>query len=79
MNHVMKRYFFDLVDNGRSEFDYRGREMPSAEKARELAELIAIDESARGARIGWRVRVSDASGKAHFSVAISELPELVAA
>ena len=75
----MRRYFFDLVDRGRSEFDYRGREMQSAVKARDLAELIAIDESTRGDRIGWQVRVSDAVGKVYFSIPISDLPELAAA
>jgi len=75
----MRRYFFDFVDQTRSEFDYRGREMHSADKARELAELIAIDESTRGDRIGWQVKVCDEAGKFYFSVPISLLPELAAA
>lgn len=75
----MQRYFFDFVDRGHSEFDYRGREMQSATQARDLAELIAIDESARGDRIGWQVKVSDAKGKVYFSIPISDLPELAAA
>jgi hypothetical protein len=75
----MRRYFFDLIDPTRSEFDYRGREMTSADQARELAELIAIDESTRGDRIGWQVRVSDAAGKSYCSVPINFLPELAAA
>ena len=75
----MRKYFFDLVCSTRAEYDFRGREMSSAAQARELAELIAIDESTRGDRIGWRVTVSDASGKTHFSVPVSELPELMAA
>lgn len=75
----MQRYFFDFVDSTQSEFDYRGREMPNAEKARQFAELIAMDQSARGRRIGWQVKVSDAIGKTYFSIPISELPELAAA
>ena len=79
VNHVMRRYFFDLVNSGRAEFDYRGREMASADKARQLAELIAIDESTHGDRLGWQVKVSDATGKAYFFVPINQLPELAAA
>jgi hypothetical protein len=78
-SHTMRRYFFDLVDPTRSEYDYRGREMASAEKARELAELIAIDESFRGNRIGWLVKVSDAAGASYYSVPVDFLPELAAA
>jgi len=75
----MQRYFFDFIDRGRSEFDYSGRELPSAEKALRLAELIALDESSRGERIGWSVSVSDAAGHQYFSVPVTELPELAAA
>jgi hypothetical protein len=75
----MQRYFFDLVDPNCSEFDYRGRDMASLEKARELAELIAIDQSTRADRVGWKVKVCDASGRTYFSVPVLELPELAAA
>jgi hypothetical protein len=75
----MQRYFFDLVDPTRAEFDYRGREMPSAEQARHLAEVIAIDESTRGDRIGWMVKVCDATGRTYCAVPVIELPELAAA
>ena len=75
----MQRYFFDLVNPTRAEYDYRGREMSSAVQARALAELIAIDESTRADRIGWSVKVSDARGKTYFSVPVCELPELAAA
>lgn len=75
----MQRFFFDLVDRNCAEFDYRGCEMPSAEQARQLAEVIAIDESTRADRIGWKVRVSDAAGKTYFSVPVVEIPELAAA
>jgi len=79
VNYVMQRYFFDFVGSSRSEFDYSGRELPSAEKALRLAELIALDESSRGERIGWNVSVFDAKGKRYFSVPVAALPELVAA
>lgn len=74
----MKRYFFDLVGN-RSEFDYRGYEMPSAEKALQLAELMATDECSRGERIGWKINVLDAHGTRYFSVPVIDLPKLAVA
>jgi hypothetical protein len=79
VNHVMQRYFFDFVGRSRSEFDYSGRELPSAEKALRLAELIALDESSRGERIGWKINVHDAAGNQYFSVQVDALPELAAA
>jgi hypothetical protein len=75
----MQRYFFDLVSLGRSEFDYRGRELASAEKALRLAELIALDECCRGERIGWNISVHDAAGKKYFSVPVQAHPDLIAA
>lgn len=79
VNYVMQRYFFDFVGSSRSEFDYSGRELPSAEKALRLAELIALDESQRGERIGWSVSVADAMGKRYYSVPVAAVPELAAA
>lgn len=75
----MQRYFFDFVDRTCREFDYRGRDLPSAEDALRLAELIALDESSHGEHIGWRVNVSDAAGKNYFSIEVVALPELMAA
>lgn len=79
VNQTMQRYFFDFVGGGRSEFDYSGRELPSAEKALRLAELIALDECSRGERIGWSVSVADAKGKRYFSVPVAAHSELMAA
>jgi hypothetical protein len=79
VKQVMQRYFFDFVGRSRSEFDYSGQALPRAERALRLAELIALDESSRGERIGWTVSVSDARGKKYFSVQVTELPELIAA
>jgi hypothetical protein len=75
----MRRYFFDMVCQSRSEFDYRGRELSSSEKALRLAEFIALDESSYGERIGWCVSVFDAEGKKYFSVPVQAVPELAAA
>jgi hypothetical protein len=75
----MRRYFFDFVGQNRSEFDYQGRELGSAEKALRLAELIALDESSFGERIGWRVSVSDDRGRKYYSVPVESVPDLAAA
>ena len=70
----MQRYFFDLVDRAKAEFDYRGCELTTPERALRRAELIAIDESTQ--RAGWQVTVSDAAGQIYFCVPVKELPEL---
>ena len=73
----MNRYFFDVVLKNRSEYDYRGREFSSAEKAAQLAELIALDLeiSPQGEWAGSTVTVRDSRGKELFSreVRTSEL------
>ncbi len=38
----MQRYFFDLVGQ-RAEYDFSGQLLPSLKRARELAELMAMD------------------------------------
>lgn len=75
----MKRYFFDVVDQTHAEHDFKGYELKNPEAAFRMAELIAIDESMEGTRIGWNVRVSNAAGKQLFSIPIVENPELLAA
>ena len=76
----MKRYFFDVVGKCRSEYDYRGREFPSPEKAFQLAELIALDLeiSPQGEWAGYTVNVRDSYGRQFFSTRVRE-PELAAA
>ncbi|MEA2907761.1 MAG: hypothetical protein QOI12_5148 [Alphaproteobacteria bacterium] len=76
----MKRYFFDVVSPCRSEFDYRGREFASPEKAYALAELIALDLgiSPQGEWTGFTVNVHDSQGRKFYSQPVAAL-ELAAA
>ena len=39
----MNKYFFDLVGDAGAQYDHRGRELASPEKAFQMAELIALD------------------------------------
>ena len=39
----MRRYFFDVVSQGRTTYDYDGSTFPTAQKAHQFAELIALD------------------------------------
>jgi Domain of unknown function (DUF6894) len=39
----MKRYFFDVVSHGQPAYDYQGSNLATAQKAYQLAELIALD------------------------------------
>ena len=75
----MQRFFFDVINGDHTEHDFKGRELPTAEAAFRLAELIAIDESVEGTRMGWTLRVSDDAGKQLFSIPIVQYPELMAA
>jgi len=75
----MQRFFFDFVGHDRSEYDFKGQEFSSPKAAFRLAELIALDESMIGARLGWKVRVSDVVGKQLFTIPIVQTPELMAA
>jgi hypothetical protein len=77
---AMKRYFFDVVGQNRSEYDYRGRELATVEMASKLAELIALDLGIdpHGGRTGWTVSVRDSQGREVFSMQVRE-SELIAA
>jgi hypothetical protein len=71
----MTRYFFDLVNKQRCQHDVRGRELPTPEQARRLAELIAVD-LATGPEdqwAGWSVAVRGADGLELFAVPIQVL------
>ena len=61
----MCRYFFDLVSNRRSEYDYRGCELHTPEHALLLGELIAIDLGfdADADWHGWTVSVRNTHGR----------------
>ena len=76
----MSRYFFDVVLKSHSEYDYRGRELPSAEKAAQLAELIALDLeiSPQGEWAGSTVSVRDPSGRELYAREV-RAPEAAAA
>jgi hypothetical protein len=78
----MKRYFFDVVREGLSEFDFRGYEFATPEKAFQLAELIAIDleiSPPQGQWAGSLVKVRDTRGREFFSRRVEEPePELAA-
>jgi hypothetical protein len=69
----MKKYFFDRVGSDRAEYDYRGRDLPSLDAARRLAELIALDLEIDqdGTWSGWAVSVRDAVGQQFLSVPVS--------
>jgi hypothetical protein len=68
----MCRYFFDLVGEERSEYDYRGRDLPSPESAYDLAELIAVDLAVEEQEpwCGWAVKVRNTQGREVFSVPV---------
>jgi hypothetical protein len=68
----MKRYFFDLVGQQRSEYDYRGRVFSDSENAQQLAELMALDLGIEpeGEWSGWSIAVRNAQGQQFFSVPV---------
>jgi hypothetical protein len=76
----MNRYFFDVVLKSHSEYDYRGREFSSIEKAAQLSELIALDLeiSAQGEWAGSTISVRDSHGKQLYSREV-RTPEAAAA
>ena len=76
----MNNYFFDLVNPQRSEYDFRGCEFPSLERAYQLAELIALDLGieAESKWSGWNIEVRNIHGQQLFSMPVPE-PDRVAA
>jgi hypothetical protein len=68
----MDRYFFDRVSRQRSEYDYRGCELSTPEKALQLAELMALDLGVDdgGDWSGWAINVRNAFGQKLFSVPV---------
>jgi hypothetical protein len=72
-NAPMKRYFFDVVGHNRSELDYVGRMLPTAEEAYEPAEMIAFDLAVSvDELVGSEVAVSDIHGRKLFSILVKE-------
>jgi hypothetical protein len=70
----MGRYFFDRVGRNRAEYDYKGHALSTPEKARQLAELIALDLGIdpEGPWTGWTVNVCNAQGQKLFSIPVGE-------
>ena len=68
----MTRYFFDLVNPQRSEYDFRGGEFPTPDRAFQLAELIALDLAIEPESkwSGWSIEVCNALGQSLFSVPV---------
>jgi hypothetical protein len=71
----MIRYFFDLVGQQRSEYDYRGRILSNCESAQQLAELMALDLGIEsdGDWSGWTIAVRNAQGQQLLSVPVQPL------
>jgi len=76
----MKKYFFDVVGQGRSEYDFRGSEFSEPQKAFQLAQLLALDVEvgAEEEFSGGSINVHNAHGHKLFSVPIGDL-DLIAA
>jgi hypothetical protein len=76
----MKRFFFDVSQNSRIQYDFQGRDFAQLEQAQELAELIALDLecSDDGEWAGSEVQVRNIGGTCLFSVPIRAI-EAVAA
>jgi hypothetical protein len=68
----MSHYFFDLVREGASQYDYRGRLFADPDKALRLAELMAMDLAieADESWLGWSIKVCNAKGLHLFSVPV---------
>jgi hypothetical protein len=77
---AMKKYFFDRIGQGCSEYDFSGHDFAEAEKALQLAQLLALDLEVGGREefVGGSINVRNADGHKLFSVPIGE-PELAAA
>jgi hypothetical protein len=70
----MTRYFFDVVGHQRSELDYVGRMLLTAEEAYDAAEMMAFDLAVKltDEVVGREVAVSDADGRKLFSILVKE-------
>ena len=69
----MKKYFFDVIGDGRMEYDFRGRDFDEPQKAFQMAHLLALDiEVGAGDECsGGSVHVRNAAGHQLFSVPIA--------
>jgi hypothetical protein len=74
----MTRYFFDVVGNVQSQYDFRGRAFSEPQKAYQLAQLLALDLEMDGDQefVGKHVAVRTETGHSLYSVCV-RAPELV--
>ncbi len=69
----MRRYFFDLLGGGRSEYDFSGTLFPDAQQAFNWAQLLAIDFEVAGEEFrGGRLGVRNIDGRELFSIPIDQ-------
>jgi hypothetical protein len=68
----MKRYFFDLGNQGRSVYDHQGRDFETPDAAYQLAEMIALDLEIEGEWAGWAVAVRSPEGESVFSIPVRD-------
>lgn len=76
----MTRYFFDVNAKSSLQYDYSGCYLADLDRAKQHAELIAIDMACSGGEEteGYEVQVRNAAGKHFLSVAVPAR-ELIAA
>jgi hypothetical protein len=76
----MKKYFFDVIGDKGSEYDFSGRDFAEPQKAFQLAHLLALDFEVGGGDqfSGGAVNVRNADGHKLYSVRIRDA-ELIAA
>ena len=76
---VVNKYFFDILMGAHIEYDYRGRAFDQPAKAKEYAELMALDiaVSSNEQNCRGQIQVRDIAGNQLFSAAVR--PELLAA
>ena len=76
----MTKYFFDVVGDKGSEYDFHGRPFAEPQNAFALAHLLALDlgVSSGDEFAGGSINVRSADGHKLYSVPIRE-PELIAA
>jgi hypothetical protein len=72
----MARYFFDVVGQTRSEYDFRGTLFSDPRQAHSWAELLALDlevDSDEQGLVGGRVGVRSTDGRELFSIPIRQV------
>ena len=78
----MQRYFFDVTEGSRTEYDYKGRDFLSVEMANQHAELIALDLGLSADPREFprqEVKMRNVAGALLFAVAVRSEADLLAA